>query len=393
MKKKLKLNQKDEILIGVALIGFILLLASVLFLKETTYFETIAIISVITIGLPFLINQYLIYKKAKEIEEYLPDFLRDVAESIRAGMPLSKAIEGASHGAYGALTEEMKITSAQISWGVDFEEALKKFAERVKSRLVRQAVLIIIESHKSGGDVADILETVSTDIKTLKSIEQERKSKLKVYLVSMYFIFFLFLGIIVALTQAFIPATPQLNQAAGLLGGHPSKLSEEDFRTYFFHLTLIQAFFAGLIGGQMGEGSALSGIKHSIFLILATVIIFQVFLPPITLQQKIADIITRTPLSATKIESATNAFTIYHTTTTNDVIKEIRKKAKTSERLKMYENLTASQIKFGEKENCKPCERGDVVVSNNSIVVNNPVKITYAIFISNQKYAVNIGGE
>jgi len=393
MKRKIRLNQKDEILIAISLTGFILLLISLFFLKETRFFQTTAIISIIIIGLPFIINQYLAFKKAKEIEEYLPDFLRDVAESIRAGMPLSKAIENASHGTYGALTQEMKITSAQISWGVDFEDTLKKFAERVKSRLVRQAVLIIIESHKSGGDIADILETVSTDIKTLKSIEQERKSKLKVYLVSMYFIFFLFLGIIVALTQAFIPATPQLNQAAGLLGGHPSKLSEADFKTYFFHLTLIQAFFAGLIGGQMGEGSAISGIKHSIFLILTTVIVFQVFLPPITLEQKIADIITRTPLTATKIESAENAFTIYKTTTTNDVIKEIHKKALSSERLKKYENITASQIQFGEKDNCKPCERGDIVISKNSIVVNNPVKITYAIFISNKKYSVKIGGE
>ena len=393
MKKKLKLSQKDEILIAVSLIGLILLIIAISFLRNTTLFQTTAIIALITIGSPLIINQYLIYKKAKETEEYLPDFLRDVAESIRAGMPLSKAIENASHGTYGALTDEMKITSAQISWGVDFEEALKKFAERVKSKLVRQAMLIIIESHKSGGDVADILETVSTDIKTLKSIEQERKSKLKVYLVSTYFIFFLFLGIIVALTQAFIPATPQLNQAAGLLGGTPSKLSEEDFKMYFFHLTLIQAFFAGLIGGQMGEGNVVGGIKHSIILIVVTLIVFQVLLPPITLEQKVADIITRTPIGATKMESTENPFTIYQTTTTQDVIDRIHQLAESSKRLKQYENITANQISFVERKDCAPCERGEITVTNNSVVVNEPTKIIYAIFINNNKYTVQIGGQ
>ena len=393
MKKKLKLTEKDEALIGISLIGFIMLVISIFFLRDTIYFTTVAILSITIMGLPFIINQYLVFKKAKEIEEYLPDFLRDVAESVRAGMPLSKAIQNAAQGTYGALTDEMKITSAQISWGVDFEEALEKFAARVKSKLVRQAILIIIESHKSGGEVADILETVSNDIKTLKSIEQERKSKLKVYLVSMYFIFFLFLGIIVALTKAFIPATPQLNQAAGLLGGHPSKLSEADFKAYFFQLTLIQAFFAGLIGGQMGEGSAISGIKHSIILIIATVLVFQILLPPVTLQQKVADIITRTPLTATKMESATNAFTIYKTTTVNDIVKEIHKRARSSERLKKYENITANQISFGEAEGCKPCEAGNIIVSNTSIVVNKPSKISYSIFIARGKYNVKIGGE
>ena len=335
----------------------------------------------------------MIYKKAKEIEEYLPDFLRDVAESIRSGMPLTKAFENATHGTYGALSAEMKITSSQISWGIPFEETIKRFAGRVKSRLVRQAVLIIIESHKSGGEIADVLETVSTDIKTLKSIEQERKSKLKVYLVSMYFIFFLFLGIIVTLTQSFIPATPQLNEAAGILGGSPSSLSEEDFKQFFFHLCLIQAFFAGLIGGQMGEGSVVSGIKHSIALLLITIIVFQFILTATTLEQKLGDVIIRTPISASRIESSATAFTIFKTTTSNDVVEEIKRLASDKERLEDYLKIQSNQIVFEPEVNCPPCERGDIIVSKSSVVVNKATKITYAMMITGRgNYLIKIGG-
>ena len=41
------------------------------------------------------------YKKIKEIEDRLPDFLRDVAEAGRFGMTLAEAIKVASRGRYG----------------------------------------------------------------------------------------------------------------------------------------------------------------------------------------------------------------------------------------------------------------------------------------------------
>lgn len=391
--KKIKLKKSEQITLAATGLGVLFLAFTIFFLRQTSYFETVAILAIIATGMPFVVTQYLAYKKSKEIEEYLPDFLRDVAESIRAGMPLTKALENATHGTYGGLSGEMKITSAQISWGVPFEEAMRRFAKRVKSRLVRQAVLIIIEAHKSGGEIADVLETVSTDIKTLKSIEQERKSKLKVYLVSMYFIFFLFLGIIVTLTQSFIPATPQLNEAAGILGGNPSSVSEEDFKQFFFHLCIIQAFFAGLIGGQMGEGSAVSGIKHSIFLVLVTIVIFQFLLPTATLEQKIGGVIIRTPITASKMESSTTPFTIFKTTTSNDVIEEIKRQAGDAERLEPYTRIKASQITFEAEINCPPCERGDISVSESSVVVNKQSRITYAMLMTGQgTYKIIIGG-
>jgi uncharacterized membrane protein (DUF485 family) len=274
---------------------------------------------------------------------------------------------------------------------VPFEETLRRFAERVKSKLVRQAILIIIESHKSGGEIAEILETVSTDIKTLKRIEMERKSKLRVYLVSMYFIFLLFLGIIAALLTTFVPATPQLNEAAGLLGGTPSNMSEEDFKQFFFHLCLIQAFFAGLIGGQMGEGSVISGIKHSIVLIVVTLVVFQLFLASPKLIDKVSDSIIRIPPTTVSAQSVRTAFTIFESTSSNEVVEMVKKKAK-DKKLVGYDNMLPTDLTF-VASSCIPCERGDVVVSENAVIVNKPSKVTYSVIgMSKAKYRVIIGG-
>lgn len=371
-------------------IGILMTFITLIFLQGYIFYQTLLIVSVLIAGLPFIIGQYLTYKRVKEIEENLPDFLRDVAESNRAGMPLASALKNATLGSYGALSHEMKIVSSQISWGIAFEESLMKFSRRIRSKLVSQAVTIIVESHRSGGNIADVLETVSTDIKTLKRIEHERKSKLKIYIISIYFIFLLFLGIIVTLTTTFVPATPELNKAAGILGGTASPLSEEDYKNLFFHLCLIQAFFAGIIGGQMGEGSIVAGFKHSVVLILITVIVFQIFIPTEPFTSKSADTILKILPSGSSVESSPTAFTIYESTTTTDISKLVVEKAR-NRGIPGYEEFEAGDITFSIAD-CEPCIRGDITVTDHSVIVHRPTKIIYHIIGQYGKYTIVISG-
>lgn len=371
-------------------IGILMTLITVIFLQGYVFYQSLLIVSILIAGLPFVIGQYLMYKRVKEIEENLPDFLRDVAESNRAGMPLASALENATRGSYGTLSHEMKIVSSQISWGVPFEEALIKFSSRIKSKLVSQAITIIVESHRSGGNIADVLETVSTDIKTLKRIEHERKSKLKIYIISIYFIFLLFLGIIVTLTTTFVPATPELNKAAGIFGGVASPLSEGDYKNFFFHLCLIEAFFAGIIGGQMGEGNIIAGFKHSVVLILLTVIVFQIFIPTESFTSKSADTILKILPSGSSVESSPTAFTIYESTTATDIAKLVMERAR-ERGIPGYEEFEAGDITLSISD-CGPCARGDITVTNHSVIVHRPTKIIYHIIGQYGKYTIIISG-
>ena len=69
-------------------------------------------------------SEYLHHRRIYKIDTIFPDFIRDIASSRRAGMTFTNAILFASKGSYGLLTEEIKKTAQQISWGSSVEEAL-----------------------------------------------------------------------------------------------------------------------------------------------------------------------------------------------------------------------------------------------------------------------------
>ncbi len=371
------------------IVGTIMIILAVTVMQYTVYFQGLLVAGALTAVLPILLVYYLDYVKVKQMELYLPDFLRDVAESVRAGMTLPRAFDNASKGDYGPLSKEMRKVAAQLSWGIPLEDALERLANKTKSKLMRQALLIIIESYKSGGDIASILETVSTDVRTLKEIEMERKSKLSVYVISTYFIFFLFLGIILVLTKTFIPATPQLQGAAAILGGGSgTPMSEEDFRTIFFHLCLIEAFFAGLISGQMGEASVIAGIKHSIILVIITILAFQFIVTPEPFQVKAANQILLIPPGSSGSSAKNIVYTFTSDVTNVDVLREVKRLAE-EKNLRGFDDLKPEQIKFGARA-CTPCDKGDLIVNEDSIIVKKPSKVQYSIYNTGKGYSIII---
>lgn len=374
--KDLSLVQKLVIIASAS--GLILLAMTLMFLLYSNLFQSAVILSLMLMGLPYIFYRYWEYRRVRKIEKYFPDYLRDVSESLRAGMPLPKAIESGAKGNYGPLSKEMKKTAAQISWGIPFTEAMQQFADRSKSSQVNRAVTIIVESHKSGGNIAEVLETVSRDVRRTKTLRTKRKSKLKVYLLSIYFIFFLFLGIMSALTVSFIPATPDLNKAAAVTGGTPSDMSPGEFKTFFFHLALIEAIFAGLIGGQMGTGHLLSGVKHSVIMVIITIIILQVVLAPPGFKDTVAEEIVKLPPNTEGFESSSSRLSVKKSVTTEEIAKLVREKAEEQDK-KGFEKLRGEDIRF-IVQRCIPCQEEALEISPREITVNRPsdlsVKVT-----------------
>ena len=165
-----------------------------------------------------------------------------------------------------------------LSWGISFEEALEKFADRVETPLIYRSVALINQASRAGGNVPDVLEVAAKDAYTLKLLERDRLSNMIIYVVISYMSFLVFLFVIGILSYSFIPVMAEAGISAAKTGGGAENLigvfDPDTFNRLFFHASLIQGFSSGLVAGQMGEGEAVAGLKHSVILSLVAWLTF-----------------------------------------------------------------------------------------------------------------------
>ncbi|MFO1533274.1 MAG: type II secretion system F family protein [Thermoplasmatota archaeon] len=214
-------------------------------------------------------------KRIAAIDDKFPDFLRDLAESARAGMTLPKALVTASQGSYGALNPEIKTMAAQVQWGVEFGEALRRFAQRCNTPLIDRTVALVVEAQRAGGSMIDVLTAASDDAREIKQIVSERSAQMSMYNVVIYIAYFVFIVVVLVLALQFIPAFKAAVDATGGQGAQVGGINihqfdPEDFYAIFFQAAVVQAIGGGLVGGVLTKGSPVAGFPHiSVMLICA----------------------------------------------------------------------------------------------------------------------------
>ena len=258
------------------------------------------IIAAFMIIIPLFLQRYSRFVWIKSLEDQFPNFVRDLADSKRSGMSFPEAIRLASKSNYGKLTPEIKKMNNRLSWGTPFLRVLDIFNESVKeSKIINEALNIIKESSSSGGNVAATLDAIARDMIMLKDAEAERLSLVRQHVLIMYGVFFMFLGIAVMIIQVMVPmvqAQPesatgvlglQFTNPCGEVGYFPCNFFSiiglmlnvpEGITLYytalFFTVVVIQGIFTGLIAGQLGENSIVSGTKHSLIMVLIAIGVF-----------------------------------------------------------------------------------------------------------------------
>ncbi len=269
--------------------GLIIVLISFLLLapKGSGFLKPLVALGIAIVLLPFWIDLLRSNSRQREIEEKFLEFVRSITGNVRSGTPIPKAIKEASESNYGSLTPYIKKLYYQIEWGIPFSEALSKFAKSTNNDIIRRSVAIIIEAEKSGGNIEEVMEGVTTSVVQIKKIKDERRANAFTHLIQGYLVFFIFIGIMIIL-QLFL--LPRLSEVSGdvLTGitfqGDISELDVKDtiegisinFETLFISLILIQGFFAGLMIGKFSEGNIKFGIRHSFILALLGYMIFTI---------------------------------------------------------------------------------------------------------------------
>lgn len=254
-----------------------ILLINFLYLRTVTYlFSSINIISLFLFVLPVVMIKYMEHRKVQMIEETFPIFLRDFVESIRGGMTVPHALKSVSKNDYRVLSPYIKKMAAQMDWGIPADKVFLKFSKESKSKLIGRIISSVVESHRFGGNLSDTFEALSNTSLEVERLRAERKLFLNSQMMTGYIVFFVFLGVIIGLERFLVPSLAQVNTGGmGVMSGPQEDLTGE-YKAIFRNLILIQGLFAGLTIGKMAEGSTISGVKHSMFMMFVGMLVFMV---------------------------------------------------------------------------------------------------------------------
>lgn len=252
--------------------------------------------------LPYALFSYFNSRYFQALEKEFPNFLRDIAEAKKSGRSIPQAIRDAKDTDYGRLNEEIDKIANQISWGIALPEVLERFSRRMEdSDLIKRSLTIIIQSYKSGGNISETMEAISRDASKIKEAEEERSSSLYQQVVVIYAIYFMFVGIIIALSKILVPLMSlSAGVSTGLLGGGATNFCTLDltesicsicpilnlgsaeeqicyYKALFFFMVLIEGTFNGLVAGQIEEGEVIAGVKHALIMLPIGFLAFMLF--------------------------------------------------------------------------------------------------------------------
>ena len=249
-----------------------------LFFNARDYISSMAVenhflMAVFFVIIPFTVFFEMRKRKIRKIEDRMPDFLKRLAGMNEAGLTLTQAIAHTAESNMGVLTYEVKKIHRAIEWGTITTSALQKFEKRIESSAVSRIITLIVKASESTSDIRNVLSIAAKDADIGQRLKQERFANLLIYVLIVYLSFFVFLFIIVVLLVYFLSKMPT--------GGAVSMFktsSLSNIKTLFYHASLIQGFFSGLVAGQMSEGNMRAGLKHSIVMLVIAYVVFTYFL-------------------------------------------------------------------------------------------------------------------
>ena len=209
------------------------------------------------VGIVFGWLFFLMERRVDAIEQTTPDFLRQIASLLRAGIGIETALEDISKQGGGPLNDELKRAVIEIKIGSTFDDALLSMGDRLKSKTLDRTFRMILEGKRVGGSLSDVIETVAEDLRSVLALKRERRANV------MMSVMFLIIAAIIAAPFAL----GMIMIYSGFIGnlGKPNPLYDASYIAASGYI-IIHSIIAGLLIGIVLYGSARKGVKFSLIL-------------------------------------------------------------------------------------------------------------------------------
>lgn len=228
-------------------------------------------LSLLVMGVVYFWLDLRIYKRTKEIEEILPEFLQFVSGNLKGGMSFDRALWNAIRPRFGVLAIEVEIAAKKVMTGEDVDEALREFTKKYDSPILRRSFDLIIEGMKSGGRIVYLIDKVIDDINEAKTLKKEMSASVTSYVIFITFIVLVIAPGLFALSYQLLIIVSsfagKLGGSSGAVSSMPIKFSAisinpADFVTFARMCVGIIAVFSSMIISLISRGDIKSGIKY-----------------------------------------------------------------------------------------------------------------------------------
>ena len=208
-----------------------------------------------------------IEKRASEIENSIPDFLRQLSSMLRVGLSLENALVDMSDHGKGPLYDELRRVVVEIRMGKSLDSSFSNMAKRLNSKDLERSFKIILNAHKSGGSLADIILDVSDDLRAMLILKRERKA-----------------SVMMSIMFLFIASTVASPFALGMVGVYSSFMIELGKGGAICEVAplaaeiylVIHSVLAGFLMALIMYGDLRKGLRYSIPILVSAFSVFYI---------------------------------------------------------------------------------------------------------------------
>jgi archaellum biogenesis protein FlaJ (TadC family) len=229
----------------------------------------------------YLVLHFRVEDRKRRIENVLPDALQIIAANIRAGLTPLAALRTAARPEFGPLEEEVRCVTAK-SLGIEsFTDALMEMSKRIKSEILERTVALFIVSMRSGGSLAVLLENAADDILEGQELRRQLIAGTNMYIVFILFAVLIGMPALLSISIEFVNmiSSLQANSVSSSLSGEVGLVTQAPVSADFlFDVSLVTivgtSLTVSMLIGVIHDGKELNGLRYTLYLIVASVMVF-----------------------------------------------------------------------------------------------------------------------
>jgi flagellar protein FlaJ len=247
------------------------------FLQAINKIDDYIIFSLFIALIPYSLFVESHFHRIDQISKNFPEFLNRLVSLHDSGLTIGASLKRVGSTNLGILNQEINKMNIDLELRGNLTETFRNFGNRINTLAVQRVVVLFENAIRMTGNIKDTLIIAAQDAQISRNMEEDRILSTKMHIYVLYIAFFVFLYVSWSLVTGFLPQLPDipLENAPDMGSIAFSGVDKPLFVRLFFHASVIEGFFSGLVAGQIANGDARLGIKHSVIMTAIAYLVFQ----------------------------------------------------------------------------------------------------------------------